>query len=132
VELPLALGSNPLVSHELGHGVDATVQAAAAEGLVDLGDAAVLAVAEVSDQGDDVEAELVLGQGIAALGFGAVRLTVTSAVGVVAAPDVEGESEQSGEGSDGAPVLVVGPQTLSTGGARGEPGLEVFAACWSG
>ena len=37
---------------------------------VDLGDAAVLGVAEAADQGDDVEAELVLRQGKRALGSG--------------------------------------------------------------
>ena len=57
--------------------------------LVDLGDAAVLGVAEASDQGDDVEAELVVGQGEAALGLGAVGAAVAGAVGVVAAADLE-------------------------------------------
>ena len=63
-------------------------QAAAAQGLVDLGDAAVSGVAEGADQGDDVEAEFVLGQGVEALRFGPVGLAVAAAVAVVAAADV--------------------------------------------
>jgi hypothetical protein len=89
---------------------------------MDLGDAAVFPVAEVADQGDDVEAELMLGQGIAAFGFGSVGLAVASTVGVVTASDVQKEAEESGEGSDGASVAVVGPQTLATGGTMSIPG----------
>jgi hypothetical protein len=40
--------------------------------LVDLGDAAVFGIAEGADEGDDIQAELVLGQGVAALLLGAV------------------------------------------------------------
>src|SRR6185437_16478903 len=100
-----------------------------AEGLVDLGDATVLAVAEVTDQGDNVESKLVLGQGIVALGFRLVGFAVAFTVGVVTASDVEGEAQESGEGCDGASVLVVGPQALMAGDAMRKPGLEVFGAC---
>ena len=69
-----------------------------------------------------------LGQGIVPLGFGPVRFAMAWAIGVVAASDVEGEAKQSGEGGDGATVLVVGPQALVAGGAMRQPGLEVFGA----
>ena len=47
-------------------------QAAAGQLAVDLGDAAVLGMAEPTDQGHDVEAELVIGQGEVGLGLGPV------------------------------------------------------------
>jgi hypothetical protein len=99
---------------------------------VDLGDAAVFAIAEAADVGDDVESELMLGQCVVSLGFGPVGLAVAFTVAVVAASDVEGEAQESGEGGDGASVLVIGPQALVTGGAMGKPGLEVFGACGLG
>ena len=104
---------------EVGDGAFGDVQAAAAQGLVDLGDAAVFGVAEAADEGDDVEAELVLGQGVEALGFGAVGLAVAAAVGVVAAADVQEQADQSSEGGDGASVAVVGPEGPSAGRANG-------------
>src|ERR1700739_2680948 len=113
---------------EVSDGALGDVQAATAESLVDLGNAAVLAVAEVADQRDDIEAKFVLGQGVVALGFGSVGFAVAWTVGVMASSDVKGESEQSGEGGDGASVLVVGPQALPAGSSMRKPGLEVLAA----
>jgi hypothetical protein len=42
---------------------------------VDLGDGAVLRVAEAADEGEDVEAELVVGQGDVGLSLGAAGAT---------------------------------------------------------
>ena len=39
---------------------------------MDLGDTAMLARAEAADQGDDIQAELMVGQGKVGFGFGAV------------------------------------------------------------
>ena len=69
--------------------------AAAGQLGMDLGDAAVLGVAQGADQGDDVEAELVLGQGEAALGLGAVGDGVAGAVRVAAAADLEPEADRA-------------------------------------
>ena len=58
--------------------------AAAGQLGMDLGDAAVLGVPQGADQGDDVEAELVLREGIAALLLGAERDAVPGAEGCTA------------------------------------------------
>jgi len=92
-------------------------------------DTAVLAVAAIADQGEDVEAERMRRQCVVALGLGTVGLRLAWALRVRTASDVPSEAEPSGEGGGAASVLVVGPEALSAGGAMGKPGLEVFAAC---
>lgn len=52
------------------------------QGLMDLRDAAVLRIASSAHKGDDIEAELVLGQGQAAFGFRAIGFAKLRAVGV--------------------------------------------------
>jgi hypothetical protein len=56
---------------------------------MDLREAAMLGVTQATDRGDDVEAELVLGQGEAALLLGPQADAVSGAVGVAATPDLE-------------------------------------------
>ena len=67
---------------QVGDGAEAEGHAAAGQLGMDLGDAAVLGMPQGADQGDDVEAELVLRQGVAALLLGAERDGVAGAVGV--------------------------------------------------
>jgi hypothetical protein len=74
---------------------------------VDLRDAAVLGVAEGADQGDDVEAELVLRQGEAVLLLGAEADPVSGAGGLAAAADLQAQADDPVEGSDG-PLGLVG------------------------
>ena len=84
---------------------------------VDLRDAAVLGVAEAADQGDDVEAELVLRQGEAALLLGPEADPVARAVGVAAAADLEPQPDEAVQGGDGPPGLVGRPERPAAGGA---------------
>ena len=87
--------------------------AAAGEFLVDLGDAAVLGVAEAADQGHDVEAELVVGQGEVGFGFRAVRAVVARAGGVGTAADAQRQAGDGVEGGHGAVVGVVNREALA-------------------
>jgi hypothetical protein len=93
--------------------------APAGEFLMDLGYAAVLGVAESSDESDDIEAELVVGEGEVGFGLGSVRAMVAGASGVGAAPDLEGQSGDGVEGGDGAVVGVVNGEALAALGAQG-------------
>ena len=102
----------------------ATDDAAAGQFLVDLGDAAVLGVAEAADQGQDVEAELVVGQGEVGLGLGAVGPVVAGAVGVGAAADAQGEADDAVEGGDGAVFAVGGPKEMTALRAVSGDGCE--------
>ena len=84
--------------------------AAADQVRLDLGDAAVLGVAEAADQGDDVEAELVLRQGEPALGFGPVGPQVGGAAGRCGSGGwCRFRRVHAGERGEGAAVGVVGP-----------------------
>ena len=84
---------------------------------VDLGDAAVLGVAEPADGGHDVEAELVIGQGEVGFGLGPVGSEETGTIEIGAASDGEGQSEDAIEGGDGAEVVVVGAGPVLAFGA---------------
>jgi hypothetical protein len=70
-------------------------------------------VAEASDQGQDVETELVVRQGEEGLGFRAVGSVVARAVRVGTAADVQGEAFDRVEGGDGASVGVGGPEDVT-------------------
>ena len=89
---------------QVGDGAEAERHAAAGQVGVDLGDAAVLGVPQGADQGDDVEAELVLGQGEAALLLGAERDARSGGSGVMAAADLEAEPDGAVQGGDGRRV----------------------------
>jgi hypothetical protein len=65
-------GEQLLVTVEaLGDGAEVEGHAAADQFGRDLGDAAVLGLSPVADPGDDIETELMLGEGVAALLLGA-------------------------------------------------------------
>jgi hypothetical protein len=89
-------------------------QAAAGQVVVDLGDAAVLDMSEPTDQGHDIEAELVIRQGEVGLGLGPVGLTKTGAIGIGAASDGQCEPEDAVESSDGAEVVIAGQEPVLT------------------
>ena len=97
---------------------------------MDLGDAAVFGVAEAADQGEDVEAELVVGQGEVGLGLGAVGPVEAATGRVGAAADVQGQAGDGVQGGDGAEVGVVGPEPVLADGAVGHDGVRVWA--WVG
>ena len=95
---------------------------------MDLGDAAVFGVAEPTDQGDDVEAEFVVGQGEVGFGLGPVGSKEAGTIGVVAAADREGQPGDAVEGGDGAEVVVVGMGPMLTlGTMEGVTGVRVRA-----
>ena len=102
---------------EVADAADADRHAAAGQFGVDLGDAAVLGVAEHADQGDDVEAEFVLGQGEAPLLLGPEAGLVAGALGIAAAADLEPEPDEALQGHDGPLGLVGRPERPATGGA---------------
>ena len=76
----------------------------------------MLGIAEGADEGDDIESELMLGQGVAAFGLGAVGPEPGGAVAVAATADLQGKADESIEGSDGAVVVIVGPHALAAVG----------------
>ena len=90
----------------------------------------MLGVAEPADQGDDVEAELVLRQGEAPLLLGAEAGPAAGAVGVAAVADLEPEPDEALEGGDGPPGYVGGPERPAAGGAG--PRLEASSRVRSG
>ena len=108
---------------QVADAADADRHAAADQLGVDLRDAAVLGVAEPADQGDDVEAELVLRQGEAPLLLGAEAGLVAGAVGVAAAADLEAQADQPLQGDDGA---------LGRGGRPERPGAGGAGPCLGG
>ena len=90
-----------------------------AQSLVDLGDRAVVPVAQPPDAGDDVETELVVGQGPRTFLLGAVGLVVAGTLRVGAADDGLREAADGVEGGDGALALVEVPQAAATRGTSG-------------
>jgi hypothetical protein len=62
----------------------------------------MLSVTEAADQGQDVEADLVVGQGQEGLGFRAVGAMVARAIGIGAAAKTQSEPDDGIEGGDGA------------------------------
>src|SRR5262249_38030386 len=92
---------------EVGDGALGQGDPAADQLAVDLGDAAVLGMAEVAHQGQDIEPELMIGQGEGGLGLGPVGAAEAGALGVGTASDQEGHPDGALEGGDGAEVVIV-------------------------
>jgi hypothetical protein len=102
---------------QVADAADADRHAAADQLGVDLRDAAVLGVAEPTDQGDDVEPELVPRPGEAALLFGSEADLVSGAFGIAAAADPQARPEKPLQGDDGSPRPGRGPERTGAGGA---------------
>src|SRR5262245_59159545 len=98
--------------------------AAARQLVVDLGDAAMLGVAEAADQGQDIEAELGVRQGQEGLGFRSISVAVARAVGVGAAANPQGEARNRIEGRDRAVFAAGGPKAMATRRAAGGYGRK--------
>jgi len=77
---------------------------------VDLRDTAMLGMTEGADGGDHIEPELMVGQDDRAFLLGADGDAESGTIGVAAASDLEGETDQAIQGSDGAASLVSGPE----------------------
>src|SRR5205823_3497756 len=86
--------------------------APAGQGLVDLGNTAVFGVAEAADEGNDIESELVVGQGEVGLGLGPIRAVKAGARRVGAAADVQGQPGDGVQGGDRAVVAVIRPERV--------------------
>jgi hypothetical protein len=95
---------------------------------VDLGHAAVLAVAQRPDQGDDVEAELAVRQRPAALLLRAIGPAIQRAGRIAAQPHHQGQVVESIEGGDGAVVVVGHPRDGPAVRALGVLRLQPIAA----
>ncbi len=93
---------------QVGDGAFGQDEPAVRELAVDLGDAAVLGIAEPADQRHDVESELMIRQGEVGLGLGPIGAEEAGAGGIGAASDGQGQSEDAVESTDGAIVIVVG------------------------
>jgi len=91
--------------------------AAFAQGQMDFWDTAVVAIALLTNEGDDVETKLVLGERQAPFLFGAVGVVHVRTGLVETAANLEGEPQDRFERGDGPVVMVGGPQHLATGGA---------------
>ena len=126
---PLGIGGGQgpqlvVAVQQVGDGALGDDDPAAGQLAVDLGDAAVLGIAEPADRRHDVEAELVIGQGEVGLGLGAVGAEEAGAGGIGTASDRQGQPEDAVEGGDGAVVVVVGIGPVPAFGAieedRGE------------
>jgi hypothetical protein len=70
----------------------------------------MMSVAQGSNQRDDIEAELALGQSESALLLGSARLLVEFALRVDAAADHQSQAHQSFKGGDGTDVVVSDPE----------------------
>jgi hypothetical protein len=88
-----------------------------AQAAVDLGHAAVLAVAQGTDQRDHLKAELVLRQHDGTLGFRPVGLVITRAARVLAAADLQAQADQARERGHRVPVVVAVAQPTTAGQA---------------
>jgi hypothetical protein len=91
--------------------------AAFAQGLMAFWDTAVVALALLPHEGDDVETTLVLGERQAPFLFRAVGVVHVRTGLVETAAHLEGETQDRCERGDGPVVMVGGPQRLATGGA---------------
>jgi len=123
---PLGIGGGQgpqliVAVQEVGDGALGEDDPPAGEFVVDLGDTAVLGIAELADQGHDVESELVMRQGEVRFGLGAIGQQEPRAIEVGAAADREGQSNDAVEGGDGAEIVVVGiGPALAFGAVEGD------------
>ena len=91
--------------------------AACAQGLMDVWDAAVMAIALLPNEGDDVETTRVLGERQSPFVFRAMGVVHVRTGLVETAANLEGEPQDRFERGDGPVVMVGGPQRLATGWA---------------
>src|SRR5919108_5186509 len=94
------------------------------QGLMDFWDTAVVAIALLPHEGDDVETKLVLGERQASFVFGAVGVVHVRTGLVETAANLEGETQDCLESGDGPVVMVSGPHGLTTGWAGAQERLQ--------
>jgi hypothetical protein len=91
--------------------------AVCAQSLMDFWDTAVVAIALLTNEGNDVETKLVLGERQSSFLFRAVGVVHMRTGLVETAANLEGETQDRFECGDGTVVMVGGPQSLATGWA---------------
>ena len=117
---------------EVGNGALGHGHAACRQGAVDLGDGAVLGMAQASDEGEDIETELVVGQGEMGFGLGSVGAMEAWAVEVVAAANTQGEPPDAVEAGDRALLEVIGRHGLMADGTAAKNRSEELGAGGAG
>jgi hypothetical protein len=95
---------------------------------VDLGDAAMLGMAEPADRGDDIEAELVLWQRESPLRLGAEADAAAWALGGAAVTDLEVQADDPVQGRDRPPGEVGRPGRPAAGGTGPRPAGQLEGA----
>ena len=84
------------------------------EGAMDFGNAAMFAVAQGTDERDDVETKFAVGQGPCSFLFRTNRQTMTWAGRIVAAADAQGQASDMLKRGDGAGGVVASPECAAT------------------
>jgi hypothetical protein len=102
---------------QVGHRALRDDDVAAAQFLMNLGDAAMLGVAEAADQSDDIEAELVVGQGEVWFGLRAVGPVIAGTVSLGTAADLERQARDGVQRGDGAVIGLGEVEAVTTLGA---------------
>jgi hypothetical protein len=113
---------------QVGDGAFGNDHTATLEFVPDLRHAPVFRVAESADEGDDVEAEFMMGQGKMRFRFGTEGAVVTTALPIGAAADVKGKVDDIRQGGDGSEVVIIGPERGLAFRAMAGNGLERLGA----
>ena len=117
--------------HEVRHGALSDIDPAGAERLMELRDRPMRRVALHSEPGNDVEAELAMGEGPPALFFRPIGPVIERAGAGFTAPDLGGEVDQPVQRRDGARVVIGDPQRPTTTLTAGPQGLQQPVDCRS-
>jgi hypothetical protein len=83
-----------------------------------------------TNEGKDIEAKLVLGQGQAPFRFGPVRFVHLGTRWIEAAPNLEGEPHDGLQGRDGAVVVVGGPHGVTAAWTLAHNRLQGLREGW--
>jgi hypothetical protein len=111
--------------HEVRHGALGDIDAAGAERLMELRDRPMRRVALAPEPGNDVEAELAMGERPPALFFRPIGPMIERARAGCTAPDLGGEVDQPVQRRDGARVVIGDPQRPTTPLTASTQGLQL-------
>src|SRR5215470_1471462 len=92
--------------------------------LMDSRHTGMVGIALRANEGEDIEAKLVLGQGEASFRFRPVRFLPLRTRRIEAAPHLEGEPQDRLQSRDGAVVVVGGPHGVTAAGTLTHNGLQ--------
>jgi hypothetical protein len=114
---------------EIGDRAQGNGDTSARQFAMDLGDASMFGVTEAADQGQDVKAELVMGQSDEGLGFRPRGAVVAQAIGVGAAAKAQGEPRDGVERGDGAVFGLGRPKEMTALRAASNDRRESLGLC---